>query len=459
MIISTSSSASFATKICFVTSEQAETILDFDGKNGTSTLRYNESGRLLYIGMGDEIISSDECRNSVASAIRQLVGQKITEISIEIPNESMTSAVVEGAVLGDYWYDQYLSEKSPHVDALELVGADESVVVLAKTTAESVCFARDLVNENAEIITPARLAEEAQKIADNCDLMSIEILTETEIREKGLGLLWAVGQGSATPPRLILIRYSGNPDSKDLTAIVGKGVTFDSGGLNMKPSGFIETMRSDMAGAAAVLATMKTLAILRPRINAIGVLTSAQNAVSNTAYFPGDVITGYDGTTVEVLNTDAEGRLILADAISYVKKQYEPTQIINMATLTGAVVMALGDTIAGLFSNNDELKSELFAVGESVGERLWELPIRKEHHEQLKSSIADLQNIGKKDRNASSITAAAFLNKFAGDTPWCHVDIAGVAWNKGEPSGINRKYATGYGVRLFTEYLLGREGK
>ncbi len=454
MNIAITEKSSFNTVIKFNTESEAESKLDFDGKAGTIQTRYGHGDRYVLIGTGSGDISSDELRDAVATAIRSLCKNKVTEVSIELSESSSTASVVEGAILGDYSFDKYLTEKSVHIESLELINADENLVERARVTAESACLSRDLINENADIITPEKLAEVATEIAKSSDKISLEILTEKEIKKLGLGMLWAVGQGSDTPPRLILMNYKGNASSDERTALVGKGVTFDAGGLNMKPSGFIETMRSDMSGAAATLGVMKTLAELEPEINVIGVVTSASNAVSDRAFFPGDVLTSYSGKTVEVLNTDAEGRLILGDAISYVKKNYEPTSIVNIATLTGAVIIALGDTMAGLFSNNEELKTKLYEAGERTGERLWELPIRKEHRKVLKSPIADLQNISSKARNASSITAAAFLESFVGETPWCHVDIAGTAWNKGEANGTRPKYGVGYGVRLLTSLLI-----
>ncbi len=454
MNISINNSTTFTTRISFINSTEAESIIDFKGKSGSSTLRYVDDEKVLYIGTGKKELSNADCRDAIANAIRLLAGKDVESLSITLPNSELTAAAVEGIILADYTYDRYLTKKKHHISNVELVNGDQAALETSQVIANGVCYSRDLINENAEIVTPEYLANEATKIAETTSEIELEILTEKELQDKGLGLLWAVGKGSATPPRLIVLNYIGNPESDERTALIGKGVTFDAGGLNMKPSGSIETMRSDMSGAAAVLGTAKALAELKPKINVTFVITSAQNAVSETAFFPGDIITGYDGTTVEVLNTDAEGRLCLADAISYVKENYEPTRIVNIATLTGAVVIALGDTIAGLFSNNDELKQALSDSGDTVGEYLWELPIRKEHHKQLKSSAADLQNIGNKARNASSITAAAFLNHFVGKTPWCHLDIAGVAWNGGEASGSKSKFATGFGVRLLSDFLL-----
>ena len=442
------------TVVRFINEERAEEIKDFEGKKGKISTRYEGNLRIIMVGAGEDGLSSSEYRDAVADAVRLATSLKVTELSIEVPDTTLTDETVEGAILGEYIFDKYLSEKSVKIDSLELLGADYDFLHNAKVKAEAVNYARDLVNENADIVTPEYLASEATKIAHSSDKIKLEILTEHEIQSKDLGLLWAVGKGSQTPPRLIIMSYNGDKSSNESIAVVGKGVTFDTGGLNLKPSGSMESMRHDMAGAAVTLATMKALAELEPEINIVGVVTSAQNAISNSSYYPGDIITGYDGTTVEVLNTDAEGRLCLADAISYTKENYNPTKIINLATLTGAVVIALGDTISGLFSNDKEFANHLFESGEESGESLWELPIRDEHREAIKSSIADLQNISKKSRNASSITAAAFLEHFVGETPWCHLDIAGTSWSSEAPKGIKPKFATGFGVRVILEAIL-----
>jgi leucyl aminopeptidase len=250
------------------------------------------------------------------------------------------------------------------------------------------------------------------------------------------------------------MEYRGNGKSKDSIAIIGKGITFDSGGQNLKPTGSIETMRCDMAGAAAVLGTMKALSQYKTKINVIGICSLAHNAIGRDAYFPGDVYTSYNGKTVEINSTDAEGRLVLADAIAYCIDRFKPTRLIDLATLTGGIITALGTTVAGLFSNNKSLSEALFAAGERTGERLWEFPLYEEYTEALKSDIADLRNISKKRKGwASSITGAAFIREFAGDNAWAHIDIAGTAFNEDGASEQWPQGATGFGVRLLMEYL------
>ncbi len=446
------------TKIKLLIESEAKDIPDFEGKAKEITTRYQNDETIIYAALGEKDDDNEITRTVVANAIRVANRLKREAVAIEIRDAKQAAVVAEAAVLGNYSYDVHKKEPASKLQTIEIIGKDidatsvENATIIAKAT----LYSRDLINGNAGDIIPARLAEEAREIAKGCSDIALEILTEKEIQKKGLGLLWAVGKGSTTLPRLILMNYKGDPSSEESVAVVGKGVTFDTGGMNLKPSGSIETMRSDMGGAAATLGIMKALATLKPKINVIGVVPSACNAIGPEAYYTGDVFTSYNGTTVEVLNTDAEGRLILADAISYCKENYKPTEMIDMATLTGAVLIALGDTVAGIFSNDDTMAKELFESGENVGEPVWQLPIREEHREWLKSDIADIQNISKVKRSASSITAAAFLEHFVEDTPWTHIDIAGTSWNDREARGIFPKHASGFGVRLILDYLLNK---
>jgi leucyl aminopeptidase len=320
-----------------------------------------------------------------------------------------------------------------------------------------VWYARDLVNENAHVMNPEQIASEAA-VLKKYKNMSIKILNEKELARQKFGLILAVGSGSSCPPRLIVMNYTGSPSSRKRYAIVGKGITFDAGGQNLKTSGHIETMRLDMAGAATVLATMKTIAELQPKINVVGVCVAAHNAIDGNSYFPGDIYRSYSGTTVEICNTDAEGRLVLADAISYIQKKYRLTEIIDLATLTGGILTALGDQIAGLFSNDDTLADRLFASGEKVNERLWRFPLYKMFSEAMKSDTADIRNLPKLKRGyASSITGAAFIKAFVdGSIPWAHLDIAGTAFNEGDRKGEIPPAATGFGVRLLIDHLLNK---
>jgi leucyl aminopeptidase len=267
----------------------------------------------------------------------------------------------------------------------------------------------------------------------------------------GFGGLTAVGGGSMHPPRLIVLEYRGGKASQRPIALVGKAITFDSGGISIKPADRMDEMKFDKMGGCAVLGIMQAVARLQLKLNVVGIVASAENLLSSRSYRPGDVVTTYDGKTIEVLNTDAEGRVVLADALAYARIHFRPTQIIDMATLTGAIIIALGTTRAGLFSNHETLTQQLKAAGEAVGERVWEMPHDEPFHDQIKSDIALVKNTG--GREGGSCTAAAFLEKWVEETPWAHIDIAGTAW-KTKESSYSSKGATGFGVRLLIEYLL-----
>jgi leucyl aminopeptidase len=255
----------------------------------------------------------------------------------------------------------------------------------------------------------------------------------------------------------VFLEYRGDRGSKQWQAITGKGITFDSGGQNLKPTGSIETMRLDMAGAAAVLGAMRALAALKPRMNVVGCIAAAHNAIGSRAFFPGDIYPSFAGKTVEINSTDAEGRLVLADALAYCIKIFRPSRIVDLATLTGSVVTALGDIVAGLYTNDDDLAAALFASGERTGERVWRFPLYQEYRDSLKSDLADLRNLSKfKKGYAGSITGAAFIQEFVGETPWAHCDIAGTAWNEGAARGEVPQHATGFGVRLLVDFLTAK---
>jgi leucyl aminopeptidase len=461
MKLTTSKTAHFSTHIVLLTKGNALNVLDFYAKKNDVTVRYEGAKAVVYCGLGDaEAVTGSTVRSAVASGVRAALELKRSDLSLALPRPGRAGRnpwmpALEGAILGGYKFTKYKKDKAPVVRSLELVGEDIPLRSAGRCLAicECVNFSRDLVNENAHITHPEFLAAQARAIARSGN-MAIEVLTEKEIRKKGLGLLAAVGQGSEYPPRLAIIDYRGNPGSKDVTAVVGKGITFDSGGQNLKPTGHIETMRCDMAGSAAVLGVMKALAALRPKVNVTGVCALAHNAIGEHAYFPGDVYKAYNGTTVEILSTDAEGRLVLADAISYCKETRSPSRIIDLATLTGGILTCLGTSVAGLFSNDEDLATRLFAAGEDTGERLWRFPLYQEYAESMKSDIADLRNTSSfKKGYASSITGAAFIGEFAGATQWAHLDIAGTAFNEESARGEVPQFATGFGVRLLLKFL------
>ncbi len=461
MKLTISKTAHFQTQIVFLTKENTAGVPDFEAEKNGVTVRYDGKKAFIYCGLGEaDKVTAATIRAAAGTGIRLALALKRTDVSVTVPRSGRhvrdhSTPAIEGALLGGYAFTKYKKEKGRAVSSLELVGdgIPQRDALRIVSICECVNFSRDLVNENAHVAHPEFLAGSALSIAKSGNL-AVEVLTEKEIEKKGLRLLAAVGQGSEYPPRLVVIEYRGNPGSRDSTAIVGKGITFDSGGQNLKPTGHIETMRSDMAGSAAVLGVMKALAGLKPRINVVGVCALAHNAIGEHAFFPGDVYAAYNGTTVEIASTDAEGRLVLADAIAYCRETRKPSRIIDLATLTGGILTSLGTSVAGLFSNDDDLAKRLFAAGEESGERLWRFPLYDEYAESIKSDIADLRNVSSfKKGYASSITGAAFIREFVGTTPWAHLDIAGTAFNEEPAQGEVPQFATGFGVRLLLKFL------
>jgi leucyl aminopeptidase len=453
--------AHLSTHLLFRVKGELPALVDFTGDKGDTAVRYEGNRAFIYCGLGEEAaVTPTVVRNAAAQGVRTAIRLKRGEVSIVVPakgagGEARWRPALEGAVLGSYSFSKYKSEKPVALISLELVSETVTMAEAQRVLSlcESVNYARDLVNDNAHSVYPESFAGEARAAARKGRMKCI-VLDEKAIDKKGLGLLKAVGQGSAYGPRLVFIEYRGDPKSKDVTALVGKGITFDSGGQNLKPTGSIETMRSDMAGAAAVLGTMQAASALKLKKNILGVCSLAHNAIGRHAYFPGDVYRAYGGTTVEINNTDAEGRLVLADAIAYCIDVFKPSRIIDLATLTGGIITALGTTIAGLFSNNQELSERLFAAGERVNERLWAFPLYEEYTASMKSDIADLRNSSKKKKGwASSITGAAFIKEFVGGTPWAHIDIAGTAFNEDGETGEIVQGATGFGIRLLIDYI------
>ncbi|MEW5734330.1 MAG: leucyl aminopeptidase [Thermodesulfobacteriota bacterium] len=451
----------FATQILFLTPRQAKRIPDFSGKEEEITVRYVGRKTEILCGLGeDRDMGLSVIRSQTACALRKAVELRRDCVSVLLPDKTPADpsragmAAVEGALLGAYSFSRYKSEKPGEVKTCQIVGlAGGKALARTIEACKAVHYARDLVNENASIVTPERLAKEALALA-SLPRVKVTVFREAEIAENGLSLLAAVGRGAEHGPRLAIIEYEGAPGRKARTALIGKGITFDTGGLNLKAVGSMETMRDDMAGAAAVLGALRAAALSGARVNVLGIVAAAHNAISDRSFIPGDVYPSYSGKTVEIGNTDAEGRLVLADAISYCVKNLAPTAIIDFATLTGSCVIALGDTIAGLFSNNDQIAQRLFAAGEEVNERLWRMPVRSEHYKAMKSDRADLSNSSRLKRGtAGAITAAAFLSEFVEGTPWAHLDIAGTAFNESEPRGEVPRYATGFGVRLALRFL------
>jgi leucyl aminopeptidase len=363
-------------------------------------------------------------------------------------------ALVTGTILGSYRFDRFKTgdgESSPQLESLTLLGPDgiAGAAEEARVYAEAANRARDLQSTPANVATPTFLAERAEEMAAEADSLSVEVLGRVELEAKGMGGLLAVSQGGPQEPKLIVLRYAGGGSGPTL-GLVGKGVTFDTGGISLKPGAGMHEMKMDMSGAAAVLEATAAIAELGLPLDLITVVPSTENMPSGTAVKPGDVITQYNGKTVEVNNTDAEGRLILADALAYAV-ELGAERLVDLATLTGAVVIALGSTYAAVIANDDTLADEVIRAGNTSGELTWRLPLHPEFKELMKGTVADLSNLAKQ-RKAGTITAASFLEEFVGETPWAHIDIAGTAWDVGRP--YTGKDASGFGVRLLVE--LGR---
>lgn len=436
---------------------------DFQGKEGETALIYmdkQKERRLLLLGCGKQSeVTSESIRRAVASVAKLGQQKGWTSINFICPKqEGFHTAITEGLALSNYSFnelkhDSLKDNKPSYFQKLCLIGPDKKKIDECKRVlqiANAVNFARDLINGNADDVTPQKLAETARELSRAYPTLKPTILGKKEISKAGLGLLMAVNRASFRDPALIIIEYRGNPKSKERTALIGKGITYDTGGLILKPKGGMETMKDDMSGAAAVLGTLKAVAALKLPVNIVGVIPSTENSIGPASYKPGDVYKSFSGKTVEIADTDAEGRLVLADAISYVQDQYKPTQIIDLATLTGGIIIALGEHVTGLFSNNDKLAKALTEAGEVTFERVWRMPLYTEYKEALKSSIADLKNAA--DRKASSINGALFIQEFVNKIPWAHLDIAGTAYLSA-PRHYHPTPATGVGVRLLVEFF------
>lgn len=382
---------------------------------------------------------------------------KDVEIIVHEQRDDTVKAVIEAVLIGTYAWKKYKTKdaKDKTVDRKNIFLAAPPKKVYDDTAAvcAGVNLTRDLVNDNADTVTSDYMEKIIRGLVKGRKDVSLEVFNRKELKQKGLGLHLAVNQGSKKEPKLIIVKYKGSPSSGDWTAVVGKGITFDTGGLNLKPSGHIETMRLDMSGAGAVAGILSSVLALKVKRNVLFACALAENAVSADSYKPGDVIKGYSGKTVEVGNTDAEGRLVLADAISYIVQNYKPARMIDMATLTGACVVALGHDYTGLMGNDEKLVKKLIHAAEQTDDRVWQLPVYPELKEAVKSKIADIKNTGFPKGAAGTITAAEFLRQFAGDTPWAHLDIAGTAFVENQERLYFGHGATGVGVRLLTCFL------
>ncbi|HET7417764.1 MAG TPA: leucyl aminopeptidase [Solirubrobacterales bacterium] len=426
------------------------------GFKKVSLLRPDGFPPVVVVGLGERgEIDPEKLRVAAALAAKEAARLQATSLAWALPEGGDASAAAEalvtGSILAAYRFDRFKSadgDDSPRLEALTLLGPTqvENAVGVARIAAVAQNRARDLQLTPANVATPTYLAERAEAIAAGADSLSVEVFGRAELEQKGMGGLVAVGQGGPQEPKLIILRYDGGGSGSPL-AYIGKGVTFDTGGISLKPGAGMQEMKMDMSGAAAVLEATAAIAELGLPLNLIALVPTTENMPSGTAIKPGDIITQYNGKTVEVNNTDAEGRLILADALAYAV-ELGAERLVDIATLTGAVEIALGSTYAGLISNDDALAAAVTSAGETTGELSWRLPLHPEYKELMKGTVADLSNLGKK-RKAGTITAASFLEEFVGETPWAHLDIAGSAWDIGREYVGNE--ANGFGVRLLIE--------
>lgn len=438
---------------------------DFEAKEGQVSLLYlsqRKEKRVLLLGLGEkEKVDVERLRRAYGafgSAARKWKAERVNVVlpECELEEAEVVEGIADGLLLTNYAFTEYKTEKKDPVVLLKtavLIGAGRSAVQQANRLskiASGVYQTRDLVNRNADEVNPTYLAALARQWGKDFASIKTTVFDKKRIEKEGMGLFLAVGQGAAVDPAFIIMEYKGAPKKKDHTVLIGKGVTYDTGGLNLKPTGYIEDMKCDMGGAGTVFGLMYALAQLELKVNVTVIVASAENAIGAKAYKPGDVYTGYSGKTVEIGNTDAEGRLTMADALAYAEKKLKPTRMIDLATLTGAMLIALGEEAAGLMSNDDDLAEQLMASGERTYERVWRLPLYEEYKEQLKSDFADINNVG--GRHAGSITAGLFLQEFVEKTPWAHLDIAGTAYLS-KARRYHPKNASGIGVRLLVDFL------
>ena len=433
------------------------------GFKDLSTVHPDSPARVLVVGLGKrEEVGAERLRVAAALAAKEAGRLEARSLAWTLPEiaadaDAAAEALVTGTILGSYRFDRFKGTDpddppAPKLESLTLLAGAEAAAAAeaARIYAEAQNRARDLQSMPANFATPSDLAARAEEIAAEAEAVTVEVLGGEEIAARGMGGLAAVSQGGPEEPRLIVLRYAGGGSGPTL-GLVGKGVTFDTGGISLKPGAAMHEMKYDMSGAAAVLEAVAAIAELGLAVEAIAVVPSTENMPSGTAVKPGDVITQYNGTTVEVNNTDAEGRLILADALAYAV-ELGAERIVDLATLTGAVVIALGSTYAAVISNDDDLAAAVERAGEESGELVWRLPLHAEFKAMMKGTVADLSNLASK-RKAGTITAASFLEEFVGETPWAHVDIAGTAWDVGR--AYTGSDASGYGVRLLVELARG----
>mgnify|MGYP000559476079 CR=1 FL=1 len=436
------------------------------GKSFILPLTDTNFSRILLLGFGNQKeISNDTLRKNAKALASQIKDTNIKHLSIALDKASLskeqqilfTKSCINEIENTQYSFDQFKSKKSPesaltHVDFHCENEAQEDLQAtcsLAEALSKGVNTAKDLGNLPGNICTPSYLADQAEALAKSSKNFKVSILEESDLEELNMGAFLSVSKGSSEPGKLIVLEYQGGTKNEAPHMLVGKGITFDSGGISLKPGAQMDEMKYDMCGAASVMGTMTAIAQLQPKLNIVSIIASAENMPAGNASKPGDIVTSASGQTIEILNTDAEGRLVLCDALTYAEK-YKPASVVDIATLTGACIVALGHSTSAVMGNNDQVINELLEAGKETDDKAWQLPIWDDYQELIDSPFADMQNIGGK--GAGSITAACFLSRFAKEFPWAHLDIAGTAW----VSGGKNKGATGRPVPMLLQYLLNK---
>jgi leucyl aminopeptidase len=445
---------------------------EFRGTFGSSTVVYTlgkgPMKKIMLLGLGKREKFTDEgariCAGKATRKAQELGIKEFSMMQFSNLDEGLMEAMTEGIALALYSFDKYKETKEPTSKIEEvtiLINSDslrfQSVVEKANIIVEAVNFARDIGNLPPNDCPPAHLASIAVSLAQDYG-MKVRIMDRYELENMGMGGIVAVGKGSNNPPKLIVLEYNGANDPQQKPyLLVGKAVTFDTGGISIKPSEKMDEMKFDKCGGCTVLAVIRAIASIKLAVNVVGIVPSVENMPSATSYRPGDIIRMYNGKSVEVLNTDAEGRMILADAIAYGISTYSPKSVIDLATLTGAAIIALGANVAAMIGSNKQLVDRLRKLSDKTGEKMWELPLYNEYHEQIRSTYADIKNVG--GRPGGAITAAAFLSNFVNDVPWVHIDIAGTAWTQEgtHEKSYNHRGATGFGVRTLVKLLMEDE--
>ncbi|MBI5620348.1 leucyl aminopeptidase [Candidatus Gottesmanbacteria bacterium] len=449
------------------------TFQDFEATPGNTILIHTHGKigamRTMLVGLGTageltvanlQTVAATAGRKAIGMAVKSLAVSLPLELSNRFGPELAAQAMTEGLILGTYTFSKHKSadaqRKEKHIEDVFLLTTPPKLdsvaggITKGQFVSQAVIFARDLVNEPPSITTPTYLADVAKKLVKGNDLMSCDVLTPKEMKTLGMEALLSIARGSDEEPRFIKLTYTGG--GKKTVCLVGKGITFDTGGLSLKDSKNMETMKLDMAGAAVILAIFSVLSKLRPKLTVVGLISATENMPGPKAVKPGDIVRAMNGKTIEILNTDAEGRVVLADALSYAEANVKAHAIIDLATLTGACMVALGEDVAGMFTDNEVLGSALTTAAKQSGEFIWGLPLVKEYKEHLKSEIADVKNISS-SRYGGAINGALFLQEFAPKgVPWAHLDIAGPAYAE-KDAPLTPKGGTGFGVRMILRYL------